>query len=82
MGKVPVKFVYEGKEYTGYLSPVSGGGNPSQFHLMIDNYYRGSLFYTQAWEWRFGSQDGRFENLVHYFSSAVIMWYECNSMDS
>jgi len=46
MDKIPVTFNYEGKTYNGFLNKVMGADSTSIFHLMIDNYYKGQLLYT------------------------------------
>lgn len=46
-----VTFTHLGHTYTGTLEPVFGGACPT-YHLMIDNYYRGKLWYSeQGWQW-------------------------------
>jgi hypothetical protein len=69
---IPVNFDYLGSEFSGYLSKVSGAGTNGMYHLMINGYYRGQLFKT-ANGWRFGSNDGMFEEqyMVDYFASVV-----------
>jgi hypothetical protein len=69
---IPVSFEYEGIQWDGYLSKVSGAGSNSLYHLTINKYYRGQLFKT-AEGWRFGSNDGMFEEkyMVEYFVSVI-----------
>ena len=42
MEKVPITFEHEGKQYTGTLDAVHGAGS-NNYHLMIDNFYKGRL---------------------------------------
>jgi hypothetical protein len=76
MGDIPVTFEYKGKEYKGFLSEVSGAAGKTWF-LMIDGFYCGQLLYLDsAAEFRFTSQTGEFKELVDYFASVIIAWYE------
>jgi len=54
---IPITFMHKGKQYTGYLSKVSGAGTHATYHLMIDNFYRGQLVHTDHYGWQFTSQD-------------------------
>jgi hypothetical protein len=67
--KIPVEFNYEGKTYKGVLSAVGGAGN-KMFHLMVNNFYCGQLFYT-ATGWRFSSQNGKLDHLADVFIEAL-----------
>jgi hypothetical protein len=72
LNKIPVSFEYEGIQFEGYLSKVSGAGNNASYHLMINNYYRGQLFYASS-GWRFGSNNGMFEEkyMVDFFVDTI-----------
>jgi len=86
--EIPVEFDYQGKQYKGYLSPVSGAA-ANVYTLNIDNYYRGQLSLVEdslpglprdpeniKYKWRFTSQNGMFEDLTDYFADGVMAWYE------
>ena len=74
MEKTPIAFKYQEKEYCGYFSRVSGSGNTSLFHLMIDNFYQGQLFLSQNFGWRFSNQTGKFESYSEYFGEYITAW--------
>lgn len=71
---IPVEFDYQGKHYKGHLSEVSGAA-AQLWHLMIDNYYYGQLFYTDA-GLKFYSQSGKFQELEDYLIEVITAWYE------
>lgn len=70
--KIPVSFEYEGVQFDGYLSKVSGAGSTATYHLMINNYFRGQLFNTPS-GWRFGSNNNMFEEnyMVEFFVNTI-----------
>jgi hypothetical protein len=71
--RIPVTFEHEGRNYTGYLTSVSGAASNTHFHLMIDHYYKGQLFYTPLYGWQ---MDGEFQELKDYFVDVLISWYQ------
>ncbi len=70
MRTIPVTFDFEGKEYTGFLSAVSGSGG-DVYHLMINNRYMGQLIRTELYGWQFHSQSGKGKDLSEYFGKVV-----------
>lgn len=69
----PISFEYRGEKYTGVFTRVSGAGSTAYFHLMINNYYRGQFFYSEASQkWTFGSNNGMFEDLADFFEAFLI----------
>lgn len=60
MTDLPVSFTFNNKEYTGVLSPVSGGGG--MWFLFVQGYFKGQLLLTSS-GWRFYSQSGKIDYL-------------------
>lgn len=50
---VPILFDYKGEHYAGTFIQVSGGGPNAMFHLMINGFYRGQLWNTKHFGWKF-----------------------------
>lgn len=73
MKDCPIKFHHNGKEYSGYFSPVNGAGSSSMFHLMIDGYYYGQLFYTDTWKF-YSNSEPQLSELEDYFGEVVTAW--------
>ena len=46
MNKVPIIFEHQGREYKGSFDGVQGSGTSKMWHLMVDNFYRGRLRFT------------------------------------
>ena len=71
---------------------MPNGASTNSWHLMIDNYYKGSLIYYEDWppglpmdlskrgnverKWRFASPIGMFEDLADFFGDYLIAWYQ------
>ena len=68
MQKVPISFEYKNKLYQRTLQQVFGAG-AKVWHLMIDNYYRGSLSYTNKWV--FHNPKDEMKELAEYFGEHV-----------
>ena len=66
----PVSFEYQGKKYIGMLSKVSGAGTSSVWHLMVNNYYWGTLAYTG--EWIFNNPKNDMQQLAEFFAGHVV----------
>ena len=76
MDKVPIIFEHKGKQYSGEFCKVAGGGSSSLFHLSVDNYHWGQLFYTQ-WGWQFYSNsDPELNELSEFFGGYITAWYQ------
>ena len=45
----PQKVADKGKQYSGEFMHVMGAGDTQVWHLMIDNYYKARLRYTDKW---------------------------------
>ena len=79
MERIPVNFDFNGKQYSGYLSQVTGTGETGMFHLSIDNYYYGQLRYSSFINgWVFDTNKGSegWEKLAEYFGYVVTAWYD------
>ena len=70
---VPICFDYKGKNYKGYFIAVSGSG-ANVWHLMIDNYYRGNLQYTEKSGWQYYGNS--FGDMAEFFADYIILWFE------
>lgn len=76
---IPVTFTYQSKEYSGYLSEVSGAGaiRNSVWHLMIDNHYWGQLhFLDRGFVFMAQKDTEGMKYLGDYFGEVVTAWYE------
>lgn len=67
---IPVTFPYNGKSFTGHLTPVNGSGG-NMYHLMVGGFYKGQLVKTEAYGWQFHSQTGNGKELSEYFGRVV-----------
>jgi hypothetical protein len=76
MKDIPIEFEHKGKRYQGSLSLVNGAG-ASHYHLMINKYFHGQLFFTNN-QWQFGSQTGEFKELAKFFGDHVTDWLANN----
>lgn len=74
--KIPITFEYEGKQYSGHFSQVSGAASSGTFHLMIDHYYCGQLILTENFGWQFTSQTKKFQELSDFFGQYIEAWVE------
>lgn len=75
---VPITLEYQGKSYTGHLRSGFGAGGEiySNWQLMIDNYYNGTLHYSEhAKCWLFYSNSGKFNDLSDYFEAYLVGWF-------
>ncbi len=71
--KVPISFEYKGKIQKGYFSPISGSG-ANVWHLMINDYYRGNLQFTERNGWQFFGNS--FEDMGDFFGDYMVAWVE------
>ena len=75
MVEIPTKFIFNGKQYCGFLNSVSG--TSQVFHMMIDYYYIGQLFYTDRWEFHGNKLDGHStEELTDLLGNYLTAWYQ------
>lgn len=68
---LPIIFTYEGKEYSGQFSKVTGAADTSVYHLMIAGYYKGCLWVsglTNQWV-----LDGEFADIAEGFGLFLAM---------
>ena len=70
---IPVTFEFEGKQYQGTLSLVSGGAG--MWHLYVEGadgklYFKGQLFKVGD-KWRFASQSGKIDYLGEEFGKII-----------
>lgn len=72
--QIPVKFIHDGKEYTGHFKKVSGAGGAGTYHLMIDGFYKGQLNYTEIHGWQFTSQNMILAYKSDEFGKVIMDW--------
>ncbi|MBC7826889.1 MAG: hypothetical protein H7122_04025 [Chitinophagaceae bacterium] len=72
MQRIPIIFEHKGKQYSGILLPVQGVGHSSVWHLMINNYYFGSLRYTDRWIF----DSNKMPEIADFLGDYVIAWYQ------
>lgn len=75
---IPVSFPFGGKQITGTLSNITGGGAGDHFHLMVANFYWGRLRTAQG-QWVFDpsrNEGKELARLADYFGDIVIAWYQ------
>lgn len=70
MHQVPITFEHNGKHYTGHFHAVAGAGSTRIWHLMVDNYYKGCLRFTDKWV--FDSNCGM-EDLAKFFGEFILL---------
>ncbi len=71
MEAIPITFDYDGQTHRGEFSRVMGAGF-NHWHLTINGYHVGQLFYTEAFGWRFGAGKGnRMEELAEFFATYI-----------
>jgi hypothetical protein len=73
MDNIPISFDYKEKHYDGYFQPVHGAG-ANVWHLIINNYYYGTLTYTDKWV--FNSNNNKMKELADFFGKQVSVSYE------
>ena len=77
MLNAPITFTHNGKTITGQLSQVMGGGSSSHFHLMVNQYYWGQLFYNQhQGGWVFYGKDESLSAMAEHFGWVVTAWLD------
>lgn len=74
MDKTPITFEFRGKKYSGYFSLVNGARSSSLFHLMVDKYYYGQLWYTDKWRFESNAFE-EMRELAEEFGAVVTAWY-------
>jgi hypothetical protein len=67
--RVPTFFYYNNQLVEGVLKSVSGAGNI--YHLMVNDYYRGQLNYSEHFGWQFSSNTSDLEHLSEFFGEQV-----------
>jgi hypothetical protein len=75
MKKIPIQFDYNGKHYEGDFSEVSGAAAKS-WHLMVDNYYKGQLIFSETYGWAFHNNKDEMKDMAEYFGEYNALWYE------
>jgi hypothetical protein len=90
MTNIPIAFEFEGKQYSGHFTPVSGAGSGANFHLSVNRMHWGQLSYIEghpgfngglhavASGWRFSGKPG-LEKLTEHFGYHLIAWLDSNS---
>jgi hypothetical protein len=73
---IPVTFTYQGKDYSGELSDVHGGGT-HHYHLMVQGFYWGRLRFANG-EWVFDENPVSMglEKMADYFGSVVVSYHQ------
>lgn len=61
----PVSLEYQGKNYIGKLTKVPGASGLNVWHLMVNNYYWGTLTFTDKWV--FNTQKRDMKELANFF---------------
>lgn len=74
MNDIPITFSHEGKTYKGYFKAISGSGGVHSWHLMVNNYYCGTLHYTDTYGLAY--HGNRFNELAQFFIDYVTLWIE------
>jgi hypothetical protein len=90
--QIPVTFELKGKEYKGTLEQVMGAGSTAMYHLTVDRFHYGQLWYVSGSPgfeggldavpagWRFASnQHPELDKLADYFGYCVEAWQDCHS---
>lgn len=76
MTPVPITFDFRGIHYVGHFSKVLGAGSTSRFHLSVDNYHIGQLWYSDK-GWRFESNSTpEMRELAEFFGDYITAWYD------
>ncbi len=79
MNIIAVTFEYNGKQYSGHFSQVSGAGSTSMFHLTVDRAYWGRLRYsdfTNGWCFDPTPKNPGMEALADEFGDLIIAWFQ------
>jgi hypothetical protein len=74
--EIPITFAYEGKDYSGHFSAVSGGGSSSTFHLMIDSFFQGQLVNSENYGWQFYNNKEKFKKMADYFGEYITAYLQ------
>lgn len=74
MDRVPITFEFQGKKYSGYFTHVNGAGSSSMFHLTVDRYHIGQLWFSDRWRFESNSTP-EMRDLAEYFGDYVTAWY-------
>jgi hypothetical protein len=90
MTDIPITFEFQGKQYTGHFSQVTGCGSNANFHLSVTTRHWGQLFYIEGQPgfdggihavpsgWRFSGNIPGLEELTEYFGYHIIAWLDGN----
>ena len=71
--KISVLLTLLDRQFSGLLVKVSGAGDSSMFHLMIDNYYYGRLRYSQ-FEQRWVFDSNKKSDMVQPLGEYMKVW--------
>ena len=69
---IPITFDHDTKSYRGTFKPVHGAG-ANTWHLMINNYYKGQLWYDSASD-RWSYYGNAFNGMGDYFGATIQAW--------
>lgn len=72
--RIFTSFTHDNKSIEGFFIVISGGGN--LYHLMVDNFYRGQLTFSEHFGWGFSSNTWHLEHLSEYFAERVAVALE------
>lgn len=79
MDYVPITFDFEGKQYSGFFTQVSGAGSTAMFHLTVDGFYYGRLRYSEfSHNWCFDAtpENEGMKKISDEFGDYITAWYQ------
>lgn len=79
MDNMPITFEFNGKNYAGFFSKVSGAGSTATFHLMVERFYWGRLRFSDfnnSWCFHPTPKTEGLEKLSNEFGDFIIAWYQ------
>jgi len=68
----PIEFEYKGKSYKGSFHLISGTGHRYVWQLYLNNFFYGSLRYSDRWVFE-GSE---MRDMAEYFGEYIVAWYD------
>lgn len=73
---IPVTFIYQGREVSGKLVPVSGAASTGMWFLNVDGYHWGQVFQQQGkWVCYSNSRPDLME-IAEELGMVLISWYQ------
>lgn len=71
--KIPVNFIHDGTEYSGWLSVLDEKFPPLVFHTILNGVWFGTLMFTDG---RWMMEDNREQALAPVLGLFVEVWYQ------